>query len=40
MIEVIIGLLYHVDFGTNPNTNDELFKQISSLSKELRNETK
>ena len=36
MIEAIIGLLYHVDFGTNPNTNDDLFKQISSLSKEVR----
>jgi hypothetical protein len=31
MIEVIIGLMYHVDYGTNPNTNDEIFKQITEM---------
>jgi len=33
MMEVIITLLYSVDYSTNPNTNDEIF---SSLSKEVR----
>lgn len=33
MIELIIGLMYTVDYSTNPDTNDEIF---TTLSKEKR----
>ena len=33
MIELIIGLMYQVDYSTNPDTNDEIF---SRLSQQLR----
>ena len=36
MMELIIGLAYQVDFSTNPNTNDEIFRQLSRESKGLR----